>query len=202
MLRTLGRPNQRGETRGRLFKSATCIYTINIQRELSVTRLLRMWGKKNLSSWFERAFHADTTTVRTKVWTAYLSIRVLVPAFHSPSDTPETPFFVPPAVFLRLSFLIWGVCLLLRKGADGAGFNFPDRTALNGGAPQLNNIIKKCTRKNFISQHCHFFFSFCRFNTDCWWISVSLNCIEGFWTWTAKMVWNSWGMVGTLLMLC
>lgn len=103
---------------------------------------------------------------------------------------------------LRLSFLIWGVCLLLRKGADAAGFNFPDRTALNGGAPLLNNIIKKCTRKNFISQHCNFFFSFCRFNTDSWWISVSLSCIEGFWTWTAKMVWNSWGMVGTIRMLC
>lgn len=32
--------NQRGETRGQLLKSATCVFTINIQRELSVARLL------------------------------------------------------------------------------------------------------------------------------------------------------------------
>lgn len=93
--------------------------------------------------------------MRTKVWTAYISIRVLVPPFHSASDTPETPSFVPPAVFAPVLFNL----RRLSACEDGAAFNFPHRTVLNGGAPLLNNNKKNAQGSILSSQpRSNFFF--------------------------------------------
>lgn len=203
--------NRRAETRGRLFKSATCIDTINIQRELSVTRLLRIGGgnKCHLDSkelfvrrrrrpWGQRS---GRPTYQLGFWFRHFT-RGLTHRRHLPLSC---------LLCLRLSFFIWGARLLLRQGADGAGFNFPDRTVLNGGAPLLNNEKKKTNKEAFdpLSVAKSFsnlsavilLFSFCRFNTDCWWKSMYFSWIKSFSTRMVKMISNSWGLVGTLLML-